>query len=189
MGGEEEIAWPPVRPCLHCFGEKEVCEPFGPALFELAWIRLRMSFDGFSSNDLLPVFDHSVDKAIRAETSRDLVGSFIAASSLKARLVGRFTLLAIQHGRHFPLKIRAELVEPTGDAGRSDWQIAKCGGIDPFDSAIPGRNMRGRQNLFRFVTRRNTVEVPICMASTPTASTLLPINISHALLHRRRIFF
>jgi hypothetical protein len=30
-------------------------------------------------------------KAIRAETSRDSVGSFIAASSLKARLAGRFT--------------------------------------------------------------------------------------------------
>jgi len=91
--------------------------------------------------------------------------------------------------RHFPLKIRAELVEPTFDADRSDWQIAKRGGVDPFDSAIPGRNMRGRQSLFRFVTRQNTVEVPVCMASTPTASTLLPINISHTLLHRRRFSF
>jgi hypothetical protein len=91
--------------------------------------------------------------------------------------------------RHFPLKIRADLVEPTFDAGRSDWQIAKHGVVDPFDSAIQGRNMRGRQRLFRFVTRQNTVEVPVRMASTPIASTPLPINISHTLLHRRGFSF
>ena len=53
----------------------------------------------------------------------------------------------------------AELVEPTFDADRSDWQIAKRGGVDPFDTEIPARNMRGRQSLYRFVTRQNTVEV------------------------------
>jgi len=76
------------------------------------------------------------------------------------------------------------LVEPTFDADRSDWQIAKRGGVDPFDSAIPGRNMRGHQSLSRLVARQNTVEIALCMASTPTASTLQPINISHTLLHR-----
>jgi hypothetical protein len=76
------------------------------------------------------------------------------------------------------------LVEPTFDADRSDWQIAKRGVVDPFDSEIPGRNMRGRQSLFRFVTRRNTVEVALCMAPTPTASTLQPIYISHTFLRR-----
>jgi hypothetical protein len=91
--------------------------------------------------------------------------------------------------RHFPLKIWADLVEPTFDAGRSDWQIAKHGVVDPFDSAIQGRNMRGRQCLSRFVTRHKTVEVPVRMASTPTASTPLPINISHTLLHRRGFSF
>jgi hypothetical protein len=49
--------------------------------------------------------------------------------------------------------------------------------------------MRGRQSLFRFVTRQNTVEVALCMASTPTASTLRPINIPHTLLHRRGFSF
>jgi len=78
----------------------------------------------------------------------------------------------------------------TGAApNRSDWQIAKHSIVDPFDSAILGRNMRGRQRLFRFVTRQNTVEVPVRMASTPTASTPLPINILHALLHRRGFSF
>jgi hypothetical protein len=76
------------------------------------------------------------------------------------------------------------LVEPTFDADRSDWQIAKRGVVDPFDSEIPGRNMRGRQSLFRFVTRQNTVEVALCMASTPTASTLRPIYISNTFLRR-----
>src|SRR5262245_28910568 len=79
--------------------------------------------------------------------------------------------------------------EPTFDADRSDWQIAKRGVVDPFDSEIPGRNMRGRQSLFRFVTRRNTVEVALCMASTPTASTLQPIYISDTFSRRLGFFF
>jgi hypothetical protein len=82
----------------------------------------------------------------------------------------------------------AELVEPTFDADRSDWQIAKRRGVDPFGSEIPGRDMRGRQSLFRFVTRQNTV-VALRMASTPAASTLRPIYISHTLLHRRGFSF
>jgi len=78
----------------------------------------------------------------------------------------------------------------TGSApNRSDWQIAKHSIVDPFDSAIPGRNMRGRQSLFRFVTRQNTVEVPVRMASTPTVSTLLPINISYTFLQCRGFSF
>ncbi|HKC86333.1 MAG TPA: hypothetical protein VKG02_10185 [Blastocatellia bacterium] len=81
------------------------------------------------------------------------------------------------------------MVEPTFDADRSDWQIAKRGGVDPFDSAIPGRNMRGHQSLSRLVARQNTVEIALCMASTPTVSTLQPINISHTLLHRRGFSF
>jgi len=47
-------------------------------------------------------------------------------------------LLAIQNDLYFPLKFRAELVEPAFDADRSDWQIAKRGVVNPLDSAVPG---------------------------------------------------
>jgi hypothetical protein len=45
------------------------------------------------------------------------------------------------------------------------------------------------EKMGRFVTRQNTVEVAVGMASRPAASTLLPIDISHTFLHRRAFSF
>jgi len=58
-------------------------------------------------------------------------------------------LLAIQNDRHFTLKIRAELVEPAFDVFRSDRQIVESSIVNPFDSAIPGCNVSGRECPFR----------------------------------------
>ena len=49
--------------------------------------------------------------------------------------------LAAQHRRHFVVEISADLFEPALYADRSDWQIVERGGVNPFDSAIPGRDV------------------------------------------------
>jgi len=59
-------------------------------------------------------------------------------------------LLAIQNNRHLTLEILAELVEPAFDADRNDWKIVERGIVNPFDSAIPGCNVSGRECPFRF---------------------------------------
>src|SRR5215510_15616808 len=59
-------------------------------------------------------------------------------------------LFAIQNDCHFTLKIEAELIEPAFDADRSDWKIVERGIVNPFDSAIPGCNVSGRECPFRF---------------------------------------
>ena len=41
------------------------------------------------------------------------------------------------------------MVEPAFDADRRDWQIVKRGVVNTFDSAIPGRNVGGRECPFR----------------------------------------
>lgn len=58
-------------------------------------------------------------------------------------------LLAVQNGRQFTLKFRAELVEPAFDADRSNGQIVESGSVDPFDFAVPSCDVGGLECPFR----------------------------------------